>query len=422
MDPLTVPDESIAALERVAAEAQSYLAELTDAPVRSASSDEAAERFGGRLPDEGVGTIAAIEELLRDGIEAHVRSGGPRFFHWVIGGSTPAALAADWVTSLLDQNAGGWDATPLGARLEHISIQWLLDLFELPAEWSGVLTTGATTANFAGPAAGAGPQQPVHPRLRAQSARDARARQRPGDRLLRPGRQLRPRAPRRGPGRRAHDRDRQRGRGQRGPLRPDPRGRSDRAQAQRLGTRRRRLRPLRASLAPRRRTRGRRRAGRLRHLGRPQVAERPVRLRLRVRPRPRLSPCAVLGRSRVPARGQGRAAGVRLHGPRALAARPLARRLGDAACLRPRRLPRDRRALPRQRRSSRAPRRRGGRCRAAPPRAAQHRLLPLPPARRSRRRAGRPQPRDRAGDPPRRARLPRYHPLERRRRLPPRLR
>jgi glutamate/tyrosine decarboxylase-like PLP-dependent enzyme len=148
MDPLAVPDESLAALERVAAEAPSYLAELTDAPVRSASSDEAAERFGGRLPDEGIGTMAAIDELLRDGIEAHVRSGGPRFFHWVIGGSTPAALAADWVTSLLDQNAGGWDATPLGARLEQVSIEWLLDLFELPAEWSGVLTTGATTANF----------------------------------------------------------------------------------------------------------------------------------------------------------------------------------------------------------------------------------------------------------------------------------
>jgi glutamate/tyrosine decarboxylase-like PLP-dependent enzyme len=153
VDPLAVPDESLAALERVASEAQSYLAELTDAPVRSSNSDEAAERFGGSLPDEGVGTMAAIEELLRDGIEAHVRSGGPRFFHWVIGGSTPAALAADWVTSLLDQNAGGWDATPLGTRLEHISIQWLLDLFELPAEWSGVLTTGATTANFAALAA-----------------------------------------------------------------------------------------------------------------------------------------------------------------------------------------------------------------------------------------------------------------------------
>src|SRR5919197_3781528 len=153
MDPLTVPDESIAALERVAAEAQSYLAELTDAPVRSASSDEAAERFGGPLPGDGVGTIAAIEELLRDGIEAHVRSAGPRFFHWVIGGATPAALAADWVTSLLDQNAGGWDASPLGVRLEQVAIDWLLELFDLPEHWSGVLTTGATMANFTGLAA-----------------------------------------------------------------------------------------------------------------------------------------------------------------------------------------------------------------------------------------------------------------------------
>ena len=153
MDPLAVPDESLAALERVAAEAQTYLAELTDAPVRSSTSDEAAERFGGPLPDEGVGTMAAIEELLRDGIEAHVRSGGPRFFHWVIGGSTPAALSADWLTTLLDQNAGGWDATPLASRLEKVSIDWLLELFGLPEQWSGVLTTGATTANFAALAA-----------------------------------------------------------------------------------------------------------------------------------------------------------------------------------------------------------------------------------------------------------------------------
>src|SRR5919205_2815397 len=143
MDPLAVPDESLAALDRVAAMAQSYFAALTDAPVRSSTSDEAAERFGGRLPDEGVGTMAAIEELLRDGIEAHVRSGGPRFFHWVIGGSTPAALAADWVTSLFDQNAGGWEASPLAGRLEQVSIKWLLELFDLPANWSGVLTTGA---------------------------------------------------------------------------------------------------------------------------------------------------------------------------------------------------------------------------------------------------------------------------------------
>ena len=152
MDPFAA-DESIAALKRVAAEAHDYLATIGEQPVRSASSDEAAARFGGSLPEEGAGALATIEELLREGVDAHVRSAGPRFFHWVIGGSTPAALAADWVTSLFDQNAGGWEASPLAARLEDVSIQWLLELFDLPSDWSGVLTTGATTANFTGLAA-----------------------------------------------------------------------------------------------------------------------------------------------------------------------------------------------------------------------------------------------------------------------------
>src|SRR5436309_4993337 len=152
MDPLAA-EESLAALERVAAEAHEYVATLADRPVRAAGSDEAAAQFGGPLPEEGAGSLATVEELLGKGMDAHVRSAGPRFFHWVIGGSTPAALAADWVTSLLDQNAGGWEASPLSALLEDVSIQWLLDLFELPQDWSGVLTTGATTANFTGLAA-----------------------------------------------------------------------------------------------------------------------------------------------------------------------------------------------------------------------------------------------------------------------------
>src|SRR5213080_123046 len=130
--------DSLAAVERVAAEAHEYLTTLPEQAVRSAASDEAAARFGGPLPDEGAGSLAAIEELFREGMDAHVRSAGPRFFHWVMGGARPAALAADWVTSLFDQNAGGWAASPLAARLEAISIQWLLELFELPLDWSGV--------------------------------------------------------------------------------------------------------------------------------------------------------------------------------------------------------------------------------------------------------------------------------------------
>jgi glutamate/tyrosine decarboxylase-like PLP-dependent enzyme len=152
-DPLEQPDESIAALERVAREAEAYLASLPKEPVRLARSNEAAEAFGGPLPEDGVGTLAAIEQLIEDGLDAHVRSSGPRFFHWVIGGTTPAALGADWLTSLLDQNAGGWDASPLVSQLELVSLRWLRDLFGLPAEWDGVLVTGGQMANFTGLAA-----------------------------------------------------------------------------------------------------------------------------------------------------------------------------------------------------------------------------------------------------------------------------
>jgi hypothetical protein len=102
-DPLTTPEDAVAALELVLEHARGYLAEM-DAPVRTPATDEAARTFGGPLPEHGDGTLAVIRRLLEQGTEAHVRSGGPRFFHWVIGGSTPAALAADWLAVLLDQN------------------------------------------------------------------------------------------------------------------------------------------------------------------------------------------------------------------------------------------------------------------------------------------------------------------------------
>jgi len=151
-DPLTDGADVSALLRLVADAAAEYLSEL-DGPLRLESSDEAAESFGGPLPEDGDGPFEPIRELLDRGLDAHVRSSGPRFFHWVIGGVTPAALAADWLTSTIDQNAGGWDATPIGARLETVSLGWLRELFGLPAEWGGVLTTGATMANFAGLAA-----------------------------------------------------------------------------------------------------------------------------------------------------------------------------------------------------------------------------------------------------------------------------
>jgi glutamate/tyrosine decarboxylase-like PLP-dependent enzyme len=141
-------DDTVEALELVLEEARGYLAALPEAPVRPAGIEDAAQALAGPLPEDGVGTLDAIARLIEGGREAHIRTSGPRFFHWVIGGSTPAALAADWMASLLDQNAAAWESSPLSFQLEQTSIAWLLDLFELPADWRGVLTTSATTANF----------------------------------------------------------------------------------------------------------------------------------------------------------------------------------------------------------------------------------------------------------------------------------
>src|SRR2546430_5865124 len=93
MDPLAA-DESLAALERVAAEAHEYLATLAEQPVRSPASDEAAARFGGSLPDEGAGSLAAVEGVLRGGMDAHVRSAGPRVFHCGVWGPAASPLSA----------------------------------------------------------------------------------------------------------------------------------------------------------------------------------------------------------------------------------------------------------------------------------------------------------------------------------------
>jgi hypothetical protein len=98
-------DETAQALELVLEEARRYLSALPEAPVRPAGIEDTAQAFAGPLPEDGVGTRDAIVRLIEGGRETHIRSSGPRFFHWVIGGSTPAALAADWMASLLDQNA-----------------------------------------------------------------------------------------------------------------------------------------------------------------------------------------------------------------------------------------------------------------------------------------------------------------------------
>lgn len=73
---------------------------------------------------------------------------GSRFFGWVIGGSHPMGVAADFLTSAWGQNTGNYAATPSAAAVETIAARWLLELLGLPRESSLGFVTGATVANF----------------------------------------------------------------------------------------------------------------------------------------------------------------------------------------------------------------------------------------------------------------------------------
>jgi glutamate/tyrosine decarboxylase-like PLP-dependent enzyme len=100
------------------------------------------------LPASGPGS-AAILRRLRALIEvAGANTNGPKCFHFVIGGTTPAALGADLLATIHDTLTYTWITSPLGVTLELQALAWLRELLGLPRGWSGVMVTGASMANF----------------------------------------------------------------------------------------------------------------------------------------------------------------------------------------------------------------------------------------------------------------------------------
>ena len=142
------------ALEAAAASAVEFLRGLASRPVpATASAGELASRLGGPLPDgpsDPAEVVAQLAKLADDGL---VASAGPRFFGFVVGGSLPAALAADWLTSAWDQNAGLFVLGPAAATVEDVAAGWLLELLGLPATATTGFVTGGLGANFSGLAA-----------------------------------------------------------------------------------------------------------------------------------------------------------------------------------------------------------------------------------------------------------------------------
>jgi glutamate/tyrosine decarboxylase-like PLP-dependent enzyme len=110
-------------------------------------------RFDIPLQEHPIDPQAVLQELDEGVTPATMAMAGPRFFGFVIGGSLPAALAADWLVSAWDQNTGLYNATPGTAHIEHVALRWLLDVLRLPPESAGAFVTGTTVAHIAALAA-----------------------------------------------------------------------------------------------------------------------------------------------------------------------------------------------------------------------------------------------------------------------------
>jgi glutamate/tyrosine decarboxylase-like PLP-dependent enzyme len=147
-DPLKEQAETLAALRQVLDAAGPYLDRLPERLVYDRTAEPLLGELDGTLPEHGAGTQAAVGTLLRVGTATATASAGPRFYHFVIGGSTPAALAADWVVSLLDQNAFVRASSRFADAVERVTLDWLRQLVGLPAGWGGALTASATFANL----------------------------------------------------------------------------------------------------------------------------------------------------------------------------------------------------------------------------------------------------------------------------------
>ena len=141
-------------LEESARRAISYLEGLGTRKV--APSPEAIAKLAaldeplGEQPSPPDSVISMLDEVCSP---ASMAMAGPRFFGFVIGGSLPVTVAANWLATAWDQNAAFYSVTPAAAMIEQVALRWLLDILRLPPGTGAGFVTGATMANFSALAA-----------------------------------------------------------------------------------------------------------------------------------------------------------------------------------------------------------------------------------------------------------------------------
>jgi glutamate/tyrosine decarboxylase-like PLP-dependent enzyme len=141
-------------LHDAAKRASRYLESLSTRSVAPEKEAVAAlARFDQDMPEHTSSAEAVLAELDEIGSPATMASAGGRFFGFVIGGALPATVAANWLATAWDQNAGLVVTAPANAALESVSLRWLKDIFHLPVQSAGGFVTCATAANFSALAA-----------------------------------------------------------------------------------------------------------------------------------------------------------------------------------------------------------------------------------------------------------------------------
>ncbi|MGZ6124800.1 MAG: pyridoxal phosphate-dependent decarboxylase family protein [Myxococcales bacterium] len=136
------------ALDAAYAAALRFLGGVGERPVgASLDATTLRARLGGPLPDAGEPAARVVEDLAREADPGLVATAGPRFFGFVIGGSLPAAVGADWLTSAWDQNAGLFVLSPAASVVEETVLRWLTELLVLPAGTGAGFVTGGQMAN-----------------------------------------------------------------------------------------------------------------------------------------------------------------------------------------------------------------------------------------------------------------------------------
>jgi glutamate/tyrosine decarboxylase-like PLP-dependent enzyme len=154
MHPAPSAVDRAAALSTAAAAAERWLTAVDTRSVPSSgTAEDAMARLGTALPASPTDPAAVVERLAAAVEPGLMAIGSGRFYGWVMGGTLPAALGADWLVSAWDQNAGMRDSTPGVVAAEEIAAAWLLDLLGLPSGAAVGFTTGATMANLTGLAA-----------------------------------------------------------------------------------------------------------------------------------------------------------------------------------------------------------------------------------------------------------------------------